>query len=658
MTTEVFTTAGSSTWTAPSGVTSVDVECWGAGGAGGGGTTTTAGGGGGGGEYAKLAGVSVTPGNTYNYTVGAAGVPVSGAAGGNGGDSQFAGNAVSALGNGGSGGAAVAGAAGAGGTGATGGTHFNGGSGGTGHVGSGNSGGGGGSGGTAAVGNAGGNATSGAAGAAATAVTNGGPGGAGRLVSGGAGGAPASGPGGGGGGGGGTNSGTSLGGAGFAGQIILTYTGSTVKMVSDSGAATESISVSSTGTTPTAFDFGVATEIFDVAIAIEPPMVAIPGLRGIVATWYAPDGTVWPLTEYSLGWYTIGGVAGIDAVPVTLTTDAKPRGGAGVRHIQPQPRIITWPLQIYGGDEIEFANRWNDLSEAFTQTDRLGAGILELASSDGRRRRIYAFYQDGFDDSLGMAGDGLAALTLFCENPYWFDPTPVSLERVNTGALVSYLAPFPTVSDSRLLGDTVLSNTGKIKAWPNWELHGPMTSLVATNNQTGESFTLTPANISQSLDSGEVLYITTDPPSIRFQNETITGTATASADANPAFSSYLVCTDADASDINIGDSVRIFTTGGAFRFGGQRFTVTGKVSAFGFTNISFTPNAGSITKTGDVMKASTIGALDNWIGALNWPSAVLWGLDPGDSAVTFTVGGANTGTSIILRFNPLYRTAR
>lgn len=69
-----FTTAGTTTWTCPPGVTSVQVEAWGGGG-GGGGTTATigrSGGGGGGGSYVVNT-ITVVPGVTYNVTVGAGG---------------------------------------------------------------------------------------------------------------------------------------------------------------------------------------------------------------------------------------------------------------------------------------------------------------------------------------------------------------------------------------------------------------------------------------------------------------------------------------------------------------------------------------------------------------------------------------------------------
>lgn len=48
---------------------------------------------------------------------------------------------------------------------------------------------------------------------------------------------------------------------------------------------------------------------------------------------------------------------------------------------------------------------------------------------------------------------------------------------------------------------------------------------------------------------------------------------------------------------------------------------------------------------------------DNWIGGLNWPTASLWGLSPGDNAVTFTLSGSGAGSSVDLVFNPRYETA-
>jgi len=66
------------TWVCPTGVTSIQLECWGAGGSGGGGASGgagKAGGGGAGGSYVKNTTVTVLPGSSYAVTVGAGGAP-------------------------------------------------------------------------------------------------------------------------------------------------------------------------------------------------------------------------------------------------------------------------------------------------------------------------------------------------------------------------------------------------------------------------------------------------------------------------------------------------------------------------------------------------------------------------------------------------------
>lgn len=95
-----------STWVAPAGVYSVDVECWGGGGSG----AATQGGsrdnvvGGGGGGYSKKSNISVTPGNSYTVTVGQGGAGVNNNNdGNNGGDSWFLDN-TTVLARGGQGG--------------------------------------------------------------------------------------------------------------------------------------------------------------------------------------------------------------------------------------------------------------------------------------------------------------------------------------------------------------------------------------------------------------------------------------------------------------------------------------------------------------------------------------------------------------------------
>jgi hypothetical protein len=97
----------SSTWTCPTGVTSIQVECWGAGGAGGSAsiatstTTARSGGGGGAGSYVKKT-IAVVPGTVYNLIVGVGGIKggtssASAYYGNIGGKSEFSGGLITAL---------------------------------------------------------------------------------------------------------------------------------------------------------------------------------------------------------------------------------------------------------------------------------------------------------------------------------------------------------------------------------------------------------------------------------------------------------------------------------------------------------------------------------------------------------------------------------
>lgn len=223
---DTFDTPGAGSWTAPPGVTSITIECWGGGGGGGGDATPDGGGGGGGGAYggggggggayARVNAFAVVPGVSYAYTVGAGGSGGAGtdATGGNGGTSSFA--TIVCVAAGGSGGANGGGSASGGNSGSVaasvGDVKYAGGRGANGLSRSG--GGGGSSAGKASNGN---NASTGAG---ASTVTGSGPGGDGTTN--GEGSAPLSGPGGGGGGGEFMGS-AQAGGAGYAGRIRITY---------------------------------------------------------------------------------------------------------------------------------------------------------------------------------------------------------------------------------------------------------------------------------------------------------------------------------------------------------------------------------------------------------------------------------------------------
>jgi hypothetical protein len=305
--------------------------------------------------------------------------------------------------------------------------------------------------------------------------------------------------------------------------------------------------------------------------------VPLPEIGFATATYTDPTGKVWPLNDEAAGWFTLAdGVSGLGATPYELTTDAHPRGGARLRYASAQPRAIVWPLYVYGETHVEFIGRWRALATAFTRTLREGPdgkrtpGWLEIARPDGTRRRIAVYYREGFE-GRGSKGSGIvsdaAAISLWCEDPYWVDPVEVAVHR-ETGSLSSFFTPYPTISSSQVLGATEVTNPGDVIVWPKWTVAGPASLITFTHEGSGESFSVDPTAVGHgNLLAGQQVTISTDPPTVRYQD-------------------------------------------------------------------------GS-----------------NWVGALDWPSAVLWGLAPGKNPVTFQLNGSGPGSAVDLRFNPRYETA-
>jgi len=264
-----------------------------------------------------------------------------------------------------------------------------------------------------------------------------------------------------------------------------------------------------------------------------PPPIDIPEIGYAAVTYIDPTGTRWPMTDLAADWYTLAeGVSGLGAATYTLTSDPHPRGGERLRHVQPGARTIVWPVLVKGADHMEFTRTWRALATAFTSTLRVGPdgrrppGTLEVARPDGSVRRIAVYYHSGWD-GRGQAATGItwdsAVLTLWCEDPYWQDAQAVTVHR-ETGAPADYLAPYPTVSSSQVLGVTTLTNPGDVEVWPSWLVTGPASKITFTRQDTSEdpdvdtsaSFVLDMAATAHGpLLAGETVTISTDPPRVR-----------------------------------------------------------------------------------------------------------------------------------------------
>lgn len=324
-TTDTYT--ASTTWVAPAGVTSVDVEVWGGGGAGGGQNLgSDGGGGGGGGAYSKKVSIAVTPGNSYTVSVGTGGAGVTSGTGGTGGDSYFL-NTSTVFAKGGAGGAPSTGTPPAGGVGGdaalgVGDTTYSGGDGGKGrNNNTGQGGPGGSSAGSAANGTSG--ATTWSTMTAAAPPAGGGIGGNGGNT-GANGSAPASGNGGGGGGSG--DGSARIGGAGASGKVIIAYllppavTTTAATVLTKNGATLNGSVISNDATTTVTFEYGL-TAAYGTATAASPASIAASTTATAVAK------AVSGLTCGTLYHYRAVGVNGVgttNGADMTFTTSACP----------------------------------------------------------------------------------------------------------------------------------------------------------------------------------------------------------------------------------------------------------------------------------------------------------------------------------------------
>lgn len=228
------------------------------------------------------------------------------------------------------------------------------------------------------------------------------------------------------------------------------------------------------------------------------------------AVWTSPEGVEFELTGPHTvhGWLTRPEIAGWGAAPVTIVTDPLARGGVSIRHQRAEPRRLTWPLHVYGDTHLEFLDRYRRLMRAFTSTKYRGAGVLTVYRPDAAKARsIDCLYEDGFG---GEPGENLRfanpTLTLLCPDGYWRDAERQFIRREYAAAGNPYLSPYMTVSNSQVLGESTIFNTGDVQAYPSWTITGPATQVTATNHTTGESFVLT-----YTLTVGETATITITP---------------------------------------------------------------------------------------------------------------------------------------------------
>lgn len=232
-------------------------------------------------------------------------------------------------------------------------------------------------------------------------------------------------------------------------------------------------------------------------------------------------------------------------------------------------------------------------------------------------------------ETLRRTGQTAVQLQLIAETPYIYDAYPI-VGSGNLGAVDPGIG-FDIAFDLSFGGLSVpangatLMNSGNHTAYPIVTIGGQIDQPYLVDSATGNVMKLnTSLSITDTLEIdmfkhtvhlngstnrrntilGRPQWFSIEPgttTTIFLFGASSSSTGSITATSGSADNVTIVGTDADASDVVIGQSGRLFDAGGVVKEQ-TVFTVTGKSSAGGFTTVTFTPGAGANPVTGDVLR--------------------------------------------------------
>jgi len=176
--------------------------------------------------------------------------------------------------------------------------------------------------------------------------------------------------------------------------------------------------------------------------------------------------------------------------PVSLRTVAVPQTqGARFRGARHDERLVTLPVVFPGPtDGRDEIRRWARALDPVK-----GEGTLTVVQGAHPGRQLVCAYEAGLDEfAEEFAMLGLGTLAFHAADPYWQDATEHS-DTATVDSTTRTWFPFPplVLGASDVFAELTLTNDGDVDAWPIVTAYGPGTDLTATNETTGQSWTLT-----------------------------------------------------------------------------------------------------------------------------------------------------------------------
>jgi len=232
-------------------------------------------------------------------------------------------------------------------------------------------------------------------------------------------------------------------------------------------------------------------------------------------------------------------------------------------------------------------------------------------------------------EALRRTGETAVQLQLIAPTPYIYDADEI-MGSGNLGTLdpghgfdVAFDMSFGGLSVPA--NGAVLTNSGNHVAYPVVTIYGAIDHPQLVDQATGavmnlnislspfdslvidmrlHTVTLNGSTNRRSIVVGLPTWFTIDPgvtTTILLFGASSSQGGSVTATSNSADNVTIVGTDADASDVLINDTGRLFTSAGTLKET-TSFVVTGKSSAAGFTTVTFAPGASANPVTGDVFR--------------------------------------------------------
>lgn len=181
--------------------------------------------------------------------------------------------------------------------------------------------------------------------------------------------------------------------------------------------------------------------------------------------------------------------------------------GSAIRGHRATVREITLPVAMMAPSRSQLLALWRQLVVDL-KPRRGQPGTLTLTGHDSEQRSIRAYYAGGLegqDDDVAWGMRWLQAqVVLRCPSPYWLGEVTTETFQIGAGEDF-YPHGFPMkVSDSQVLGNVVIDNTGDAVTYPKFTITGPVASIDLFNATTQELISVT-----GGLASGESMVIDT-----------------------------------------------------------------------------------------------------------------------------------------------------